>query len=152
MKSHGVYETPAGTVINKALQELEMITLDNDTLHYKQLMAIKYSELIYTGKWFTTLRESMEAFMEKSSEYLTGTVRLDLYKGNVLVGGRKSTYSLYIEDFASFGESDYNQSDATGFINLFGLSTGVTAIVHKQIDATTGQVNDIKKMATIHEK
>jgi len=152
MKSHGVYETPAGTVINKALQELEMITLDNDTLHYKQLMAIKYSELIYTGKWFTTLRESMEAFMEKSSEYLTGTVRLDLYKGNVLVGGRKSPYSLYIEDLASFGESDYNQSDATGFINLFGLSTGVTAIVHKQIDATTGQVNDIKKMATIHEK
>ena len=139
-------------MINKALQELEMITLDNDTLHYKQLMAIKYSELIYTGKWFTTLRESMEAFMEKSSEYLTGTVRLDLYKGNVLVGGRKSPYSLYIEDLASFGESDYNQSDATGFINLFGLSTGVTAIVHKHIDATTGQVNDIKKMATIHEK
>ncbi len=131
MKSHGVYETPAGTVINKALQELEMITLDNDTLHYKQLMAIKYSELIYTGKWFTTLRESMEAFMEESSKYLTGTVRLDLYKGNILVGGRKSPYSLYIEDLASFGESDYNQSDATGFINLFGLSTGVTAIVHK---------------------
>ena len=152
MKSHGVYETPAGTIINKALQELEMITLDNDTLHYKQLMAIKYSELIYTGKWFTTLRESMEAFMEKSSEYLTGTVRLDLYKGNVLVGGRKSPYSLYLEDLASFGESDYNQSDATGFINLFGLSTGVTAIVHNKIDAETGQVNDIKKIASIHEK
>ena len=152
MKSHGVYETPAGTVINKALQELEMITLDNDTLHYKQLMAIKYSELIYTGKWFTTLRESMEAFMEESSRYLTGTVRLDLYKGNVLVGGRKSPYSLYIEDLASFGESDYNQGDATGFINLFGLSTGVTAIVHKQINADTGQMNDIRKMATIHEK
>ena len=152
MKSHGVYETPAGTVINKALQELEMITLDNDTLHYKQLMAIKYSELIYTGKWFTTLRESMEAFMEESSRYLTGTVRLDLYKGNVLVGGRKSPYSLYIEDLASFGESDYNQGDATGFINLFGLSTGVTAIVHKQIDANTGQMNDIRKMATFHEE
>ena len=152
MKSHGVYETPAGTVINKALQELEMITLDNDTLHYKQLMAIKYSELIYTGKWFTTLRESMEAFMEESSKYLTGTVRLDLYKGNVLVGGRKSPYSLYIEDLASFGESDYNQSDATGFINLFGLSTGVTAIVHKKIEAETGQVGAIKTMATIHEK
>ncbi len=152
MKSHGVYETPAGSVLNKALQELEMITLDNDTLHYKQLMAIKYSELIYTGKWFTTLRESMEAFMEKSSEYLTGTVRLYLYKGNIMVGGRKSPYSLYIEDLASFGESDYNQKDATGFINLFGLSTGVTAIVHKQIKTESGQVRDIKKMATIHEE
>ncbi len=152
MKSHGVYETPAGTVLNKALQELEMITLDNDTLHYKQLMAIKYSELIYTGKWFTTLRESMEAFMEESSKYLTGSVRLYLYKGNVMVGGRKSPYSLYIEDLASFGESNYNQKDATGFINLFGLSTGVSAIVHKKITKSSGQIGDIKKMAKIHEE
>ncbi len=90
--------------------------------------------------------------MEESSEYLTGTVRLDLYKGNVLVGGRKSPYSLYLEDLASFGESDYNQSDATAFINLFALTTGVTAIVHNKIDAETGQVNDIKKIASIHEK
>ena len=132
MKSHGVYETPAGTVLNKALQELEMVTLDSDTLHYKQLLAIKYSELIYTGKWFTTLRESMDAFMEESSKYLTGSIRLYLYKGSVIVGGRKSPYSLYIEDLASFGESSYNQKDATGFINLFGLSTGVAAIVHKK--------------------
>lgn len=152
MKSHGVYETPAGTVLNKALQELEMITLDNDTLHYKQLMAIKYSELIYTGKWFTPLREAMESFMEESSKFLTGSVRLYLYKGNVMVGGRKSPYSLYIEDLASFGESNYNQQDATGFINLFGLSTGVTAIVHRKINQETGQVKEIKQMATIHEE
>ncbi|MDX9799939.1 MAG: argininosuccinate synthase [Spirochaetia bacterium] len=152
MKSHGVYETPAGTVLNKALQELEMICLDNDTLHYKQLMAIKYSELIYVGKWFTPLREALEAFMEESSRFLTGTVRLYLYKGNVLIGGRKSPYSLYIEDLASFGESSYNQHDATGFINLFGLSTGVTAIVHNKITQNTGQVKDIKQIASIHEE
>lgn len=152
MKSHGVYETPAGTVLNKALQELEMITLDSDTLHYKQLIAMKYSELIYVGKWFSPLREAMESFMEESSKYLTGTVKLILYKGNVMIGGRKSPYSLYIEDLASFGESNYNQKDATGFINLFGLSTGVTALVHQNINKSTEEVNKIKRIASIHKE
>ena len=145
MKCHGIYETPAGTVLTKAFKELEMVTLDSDTLHYKQLMAIKYSELIYTGKWFTTLRESMEGFMEESSKYLTGSVRVYLYKGNVIIGGRKSPYSLYIKDLASFGASNYNQKDAEGFINLFGLSTGVSAFVHKKTAKAPAPKKSTKK-------
>lgn len=152
MKSRGIYETPAGTILHKALRELEMITLDNDTLHFKQTLAMKYADLVYCGKWYTTLRESMEAFMKKACEYVTGSVRLGLYKGNVITAGRKSPYSLYLEDLASFGETSYKHSDATGFINLYGLSTGVTAIVHKNITSDEGQAPEIKQMATFHEK
>ncbi len=152
MKSRGIYETPAGTILHKALRELEMMTLDNDTLHFKQTLAMKYADLVYCGKWYTTLRESMEAFMKKACEYVTGSVRLGLYKGNVITAGRKSPYSLYLEDLASFGETSYKHSDATGFINLYGLSTGVTAIVHKKITSDEGQAPEIKQMATFHEK
>ncbi len=152
MKSRGVYETPGGTILVTAHRELEMITLDADALHYKRQVAMRYSELVYSGKWFTTVREALEAFMAKISEYTTGEVRLVLYKGNVIVGGRKSPYSLYLQDLASFGASSYDHADATGFINLFGLSTGVAAIVHRGITEDTGQAPEIKEMAGFHKK
>lgn len=152
MKSRGIYETPAGTILYAALRELEMITLDKETLEYKRMMAMKYADLVYSGKWFTPLRRSMEAFMEKASEFVTGTVKLALYKGNVIVGGRKSPYSLYMAELASFGETSYDHKDATGFINLFGLSTGVTSIVHNKITSDSGQTPEIKEMARFHEK
>jgi argininosuccinate synthase len=152
MKSRGVYETPGGSILYAALRELEMITLDSDALHFKRMMAAKYAELVYAGKWFTTLRESLEAFMAEVSEYTSGSVRLVLYKGNIIIGGRRSPYSLYLQDLASFGASSYDHHDATGFINLFGLSTGVTAIVHRGITQDTGQAPSIKEMATFHEK
>ncbi|RKX79763.1 MAG: argininosuccinate synthase [Spirochaetes bacterium] len=152
MKSRGVYETPGGTILHTALRELEMMTLDSDTLHFKQTLAMKYAELIYQGKWYTTLRESIEAFMEKACEFVTGTVRLYLYKGNIIIGGRKSPYSLYQQELASFGESSYNHTDASGFINLFGLSTGVASIVHKSITSKKGQTQEIKQLASFHEK
>lgn len=131
MKSRGIYETPAGTILFKALRELEMITTDFATLGTKKMLAQQYSEIIYSGKWYTQHRKSIEAFMEKSSEFLTGSVRLSLYKGNIIIGGRKSEFSLYREDLASFGESTYDHKDATGFINLYGLSTGVAAMIQK---------------------
>ncbi len=152
MKSRGVYETPGGSILYAAMRELEMLTLDSDALHFKRMMAAKYAELVYAGKWFTTLRESLDAFMAEVSEYTTGSVRLVLYKGNIIIGGRKSPYSLYLQDLASFGASSYDHHDATGFINLFGLSTGVTAIVHRGITQDTGQAPSIKEMATFHEK
>jgi argininosuccinate synthase len=130
MKSRGVYETPGGTILYTALRELEMLTLDTDCLHFKQNIAQTYSELVYGGKWFTPLRESIEAFMEKVSEFTTGTVRLVLYKGNIVISGRKSPYSLYLKDLASFGATSYDHADATGFINLYGLPAMVTALVH----------------------
>jgi argininosuccinate synthase len=152
MKSRGIYENPAAAILYDALRELEMITLDKDTMQYKRTMAMKYADLVYSGKWFTPLRESMEAFMEKICGYVTGTVKLVLYKGNIIVGGRKSPYSLYMEELASFGETSYDHKDASGFINLYGLSTGVNAIVHKKITENSGQAPAIKQMATYHEK
>jgi argininosuccinate synthase len=130
MKSRGVYETPGGTILYTALRELEMLTLDADCLHFKQNVAQSYADLVYGGKWFTPLRESLEAFMEKVSEYTTGTVRLALYKGNIVIAGRKSPYSLYLKDLASFGASSYDHADASGFINLYGLPAMVTSLVH----------------------
>jgi len=153
MKSRGIYETPAGTILLAALQELEMLTLDFDSLSLKRTLAQKYSELVYSGKWFTPVREALEAYMEKASAYTTGEVRLVLYKGNIISAGRKSRYSLYLEDLASFGESSYNQADATGFINLFGLATGVTAMVHQRITDTSGQVPELRGTAAkYHDK
>jgi len=130
MKSRGVYETPGGTILYAALRELEMLTLDTDCLHFKQNIAQTYSDLVYGGKWFTPLRESLEAFMERVSEFTTGTVRLALYKGNIIIAGRKSPYSLYLKDLASFGATSYDHGDATGFINLYGLPAMVTSLVH----------------------
>ncbi len=129
MKSHGVYETPGGTILLAAHRELESITLDRETLHYKDVVAQRYAELVYYGQWFTTLRKSLDAFFEKTQEFVTGTIRLKLYKGNVIPIGRKSPYSLYREDFATFGQdSVYDQSDAEGFITLFGLPLKVQAM------------------------
>jgi argininosuccinate synthase len=129
MKSRGVYETPGGTILYTAARELEMLTLDMDTLHFKQNVAQTYADLVYGGKWFTPLRESLEAFMEKVSEYTTGTVRLALYKGNIVIAGRKSPYSMYLKDLASFGASSYDHADATGFLNLYGLPAMVASLV-----------------------
>jgi argininosuccinate synthase len=130
MKSRGVYETPGGTILYTALRELEMLTLDMDCLHFKQNVAQTYADLVYGGKWFTPLRDSLEAFMQKISEYTTGTVRLALYKGNVIIAGRRSPYSLYLKDLASFGASSYDHADATGFLNLYGLPAMVASLVH----------------------
>jgi argininosuccinate synthase len=152
MKSRGVYETPGGTILFSAHRELEMMTLDADALHFKRQVGLRYSELVYGGKWFTPLRESLEAFMEKVSEYTTGSVRLVLYKGNIIVGGRRSPYSLYLQDLASFGASSYDHRDASGFINLYGLATGVTAIVHRGVKKETGQVPEIEEMAGFHKE
>ncbi len=152
MKSRGVYETPGGTILFTANRELEMMTLDADALHFKRQIALRYSELVYGGKWFTPLRESLEAFMAKVSEYTTGSVRLVLYKGNLIVAGRRSPYSLYLQDLASFGASSYDHHDATGFINLYGLATGVAAIVHRGVRKETGQVPEIEEMAGFHRE
>ncbi len=133
MKSRGVYETPGGTVLYTAHQGLESIALDRETLHYKDVVAQRYAELVYYGQWFTPLREALAAFVDKTQERVTGTVRIKLYKGNCTVVGRKSPYSLYREEFATFGQDDvYDQSDAAGFINLFGLPLKVKALVEKQ--------------------
>ncbi len=129
MKSHGVYETPGGTILLAAHRELESITLDRDTLHYKDVIAQRYAEIVYNGQWFTTLRKSLDAFFETTQEFVTGTVRLKLYKGNIIPVGRKSEFSLYREDFATFGQdSVYDQTDAEGFITLFGLPLKVQAM------------------------
>jgi len=122
MKSHGIYETPGGTVLYKALAGLETLCLDGASAHYKSLVSEKYAELVYNGQWFSPLREALDAFVAKLMEPVTGSVRVKLYKGTCTVVGRKSAMSLYQEDLATFGQDDvYNQSDATGFINLFGL-------------------------------
>ena len=122
MKSRGVYETPGGTILYKAHQMLEMITLDRDTAHYKKLVAEKYGELVYNGLWFSPLREALDAFVNKTQETVTGDVKLKLYKGNMLNASVTSPFTLYDEQTASFGEDeDYDQFDANGFINLFGL-------------------------------
>ena len=152
MKSRGVYETPAGTILHRALRELEMITMDFDTLAMKNQLALKYAELVYAGKWFTHFRESMDAYMKTASQYVTGAVRVVLYKGNIIIAGRKSDYSLYIEDLASFGESSYDHADATGFINLYGLATGVQSIVHRNPDLDEGPAHQMREMAGFSER
>jgi len=130
MKSHGVYETPGGTLLYAAHQGLEELTLDRETLHYKQLLALKYADLVYNGLWFTPLREAFDAFVQRTQKLVTGSVRLKLYKGNIIMAGRRSPFSLYREDYATFGEEDvYNQEDAVGFIKLFGLPLKVRALL-----------------------
>ena len=133
MKSRGVYETPGGTILYKAHEILETITLDRDTSHYKKLVAEQFAELVYFGKWFTPLRESLSAFVDKTQEYVTGDVKLKLYKGNVINAGVTSPYSLYDEAIATFDEDEvYDQKDSAGFINLFGLSLKVNANMKKR--------------------
>ncbi|SHI05948.1 argininosuccinate synthase [Sporobacter termitidis DSM 10068] len=132
MKSRGVYETPGGTILYHAHEVLETICLDKETSHMKEQLAIKFAELVYNGQWFTPLRESLSAFVDKTQETVTGTVKLKLYKGNVQNAGVWSPYSLYSETLASFGESDYKQAEAEGFINLFGLPIQTKAILEEQ--------------------
>ncbi|NQT29216.1 MAG: argininosuccinate synthase [Candidatus Saganbacteria bacterium] len=128
IKSRGVYETPAGTILYLAHQAIESLTLDRDTLHYKQLIAQRYAELIYNGQWFTPLKEALDAFVNKTQSNVTGTVRLKLYKGNCIIVGRKAPKSLYHPKLATFEKEEiYNQKDAEGFINLFGLPIKVQA-------------------------
>lgn len=130
MKSRGIYETPAGTVIYRAHQALESLCLDKYTMHYKDMVSPKYAELVYNGMWFMQLREALDAFVQTTQSKITGTVRMKLYKGNATIAGRKSPFSLYREDYASFGEDDvYNQQDAHGFIQLFGLPLKVEALL-----------------------
>lgn len=128
MKSRGVYETPGGTILYEAHHGLETLTLDRDTLHYKQMLAGRYAELVYNGLWFTPLKKAMDAFVDETQKRVTGSVKVKLYKGNVQTVGRKSPFSLYQEELATFGADEvYNQKDAEGFINLFGLPLKVQA-------------------------
>lgn len=133
MKSRGIYETPGGTVLVKAHQELELLTLDRITLHYKEIVAHRYAELVYDGFWYHPLREALDAFVDVLQQTVTGKVRMKLYKGNCSPAGTSSPYSLYNEKFATFGEDKvYNQKDAEGFINLFGLPLKVRAFMKKE--------------------
>ena len=130
MKSRGVYETPGGTILMEAHTQLEELILDRDTLAYKKLVATKFADLVYEGKWFCPLRESLQAFVEKTQERVTGEVKMKLYKGNIIKAGTTSPYSLYSESLASFTTGElYDHKDATGFINLFGLSMKVRAML-----------------------
>ena len=128
MKDRGVYETPGGTILYYAHEVLEMITLDKDTLHEKQKLAVDFADLVYNGKWFTPLREALSAFVDKTQEHVTGTVKIKLYKGNVSHAGVTSPETLYSEELATFNESDYDQMDSQGFINLWGLPDKVQAL------------------------
>ncbi|MDE6028811.1 MAG: argininosuccinate synthase [Clostridiales bacterium] len=128
MKSRGVYENPAGSILYAAHKNLEEITLDRDTAHFKEHIAIKFAELVYDGKWYTPLREALSAFVDQTQEFVTGTTKLKLFKGKITPAGMTSPYSLYDEDIATFGEDDvYDQKDSAGFINLFGLPLKVRA-------------------------
>ena len=131
MKSRGVYETPGGSILYRAHEVLETLCLDKETAHYKALIAQKFAEIVYNGQWFTPLREALSAFVDSTQQNVTGKVRLKLYKGNIINAGVWSDYSLYSETLASFGESDYDQADAGGFINLFGLPLKVKAMLEK---------------------
>ena len=133
MKSRGVYETPGGTILYHAHEVLETICLDKETQHYKYGLAQKYADIVYNGQWYTPLREAMDAFVDKTQETVTGDVKLKLYKGNIINAGVTSPYTLYSEDFASFGEDHvYDQKDSAGFINLFGLPIKVKALLDEE--------------------
>ena len=134
MKSRGVYETPGGAILYFAHEMLDHLCLDRDTYHYKQQISLRMSELIYDGKWFTTLMDSLIAFVDKAEENVTGWVRLKLYKGSIRGAGSTSPYSLYNENIASFTTGDlYDHKDAEGFITLFGLPLKVRAMMEQQV-------------------
>lgn len=133
MKSRGIYENPGGAILYYAHHELELLTLDRATMHYKEQVGIRYAELVYDGMWFSPLKEALDAFVDTTQQTVTGTVRLKLYKGNIISAGTKSPYSLYHEGFVTFGRDEvYNQQDAEGFINLFGLPLKVRALMMKE--------------------
>ncbi len=128
MKDRGVYETPGGTILYFAHEQLEMLTVDKDTLHEKEKLAIVMADQIYNGKWYSALTDALVAFANESNKYVTGSVKLKLYKGNIIPAGTTSPYSLYSEKLVTFGESDYDQAQAAGFINLWGMPTKVEAL------------------------
>ena len=128
MKDRGVYETPGGAILYRAHEVLEMITIDKDTAHMKSKLAVDFADLVYNGKWFTPLREALSAFATETQKHVTGQVKLKLYKGNIITAGITSPETLYSEEIVTFQESDYNQNDATGFINLWGLPDTVLAL------------------------
>ena len=133
MKSRGVYETPGGAILYKAHDLLETLTLDRDTQHFKQMIAGQFADLVYFGKWYTPLREALSAFVDETQKTATGEVKLKLYKGNIIPAGITSPYSLYDEEFASFGEDEvYDQNDSAGFINLFGLPIKIKALLEEK--------------------
>jgi argininosuccinate synthase len=132
MKSRGVYETPGGTIIYRGHEALEQLCQDRNTLQYKQQVALKFAELVYNGQWFSPLREALTAFVNHTEQTVTGAVRLKLYKGNIILAGRKSPYSLYRQDIVTFEEGDYNHADANGFIRLFGLPMKVQAMMRER--------------------
>ena len=140
MKSRGVYETPGGTILFRAHQALEKLVLDRETMAYKTLVAQKYAQMVYDGQWFTPLREALNAFVDSTQQTMTGTVRMELYKGNAVATATKSDHSLFNEEFATFGQDEvYNQHDADGFITLFSLPSKIRAI------------QENKRKALIHE-
>ena len=140
MKSRGIYETPGGAILYAAHEKLEEITLDRETQHYKQQLALKFAELAYNGQWFTPLRKAMSAFVTSTQECVTGDVKLKLYKGNIIPASVTSPYTLYSEDIATFGEDhSYNQADSEGFINLFGLPIKVRALNDQALADKTGK-------------
>ena len=128
MKDHGIYETPGGTILYFAHAQLEMLTMDKEVLHAKQQLSVDYADLLYNGKWYSPLQEALTAFANEANKDVTGTVKLKLYKGNIIPAGMTSPCSLYSENLVTFGESDYDQSQATGFINLWGLTTKMQAL------------------------
>lgn len=133
MKSRGVYETPGGSILFFAHRELEYLTLDRATMHYKEQAAVRYGELVYDGMWYSSLKQAIDAFVDATQETVTGLVRLKLYKGNIMSAGAKSPYSLYHEEFVTFGRDEvYNQKDAEGFINLFGLPLKIKALMQRE--------------------
>ena len=135
MKSRGVYETPGGTILHIAHQGLESLTLDRSTMEFKAHAAVKYAQLVYDGLWYTPLKEALDAFIDKTQETCSGDVRLKLYKGSCTTAGMTSPYSLYNEEFVTFGEDEvYNQADAEGFINLFGLPLKVNALMKRNLE------------------
>ena len=129
MKDHGIYETPGGTILYFAHEQLEMLTLDKETAHMKSKLAVDYADLIYNGKWFSALQEALTAFAKKANENCTGTVKLKLYKGNMINAGITSPNSLYSENLVTFGESDFDQAQSAGFINIWGLPTKVQSLL-----------------------
>jgi argininosuccinate synthase len=131
MKDRGVYETPGGTILYFAHDQLEMLTMDKETLHLKQKLAVDYADMLYNGKWYSPLQEALTAFANEANKNVTGEVKLKLYKGNIIPAGMTSPYSLYSEELASFGETDYDQAQSEGFINIWGLPTLVQALLEK---------------------
>jgi len=133
IKSRGVYETPGGSILYFAHRELERLVLDKDTSHFKEILSVRYSELVYNGQWFSMLREALDEFIKVTQRNVTGTVKCKLYKGNIIVAGTKAEKSLYLEDLASFTDTElYDQKDATGFIKLFGLPMKVSGLVERK--------------------